>query len=219
MRLTRGLAKSAFADLVGVPASTITRIEAGQVEPTWQMLQRIAEGAGLDLEADLHDLADDARYAAALDGIAGTQGSEKRKRVRKLSGVAALAPVMKRSGVKSFELDRPLSDVVARWEEAGLHPIVSSLEAVEGDVASGASFIPVVYLDDPAAAGLAPARPASGSVVAVLPSTEHVRRYSQRLRGTMMATVEWGIMDALASPGRQADIAREYLPILADRSA
>ena len=59
MRLKRQLSKTAFAELIGLPASTITRIESGLVEPTYAMLQRIAFGAGFQLTETLSDSGSD----------------------------------------------------------------------------------------------------------------------------------------------------------------
>ena len=48
-RKSGGLSQAALARAAGVPASTVRRIEIGEMEPTVLMLQRIAEGASREL--------------------------------------------------------------------------------------------------------------------------------------------------------------------------
>lgn len=218
MRLKRELSKTAFAQLVGVPASTITRIESGIVDPTYSMLQKIASGAGFTLSGTLSDVGSDAPYAAAVERIQNASSVERRRLVRKLAQTAILAPVTKRPGVRIFSLDRPIGDFVQHLEERGANPTVSSLEAVADDIASTRSFTPVVYVERPEDLDdLTPMSPTARSSVIVLPITENVRKFTRWVNGTAMLAPEWGMLDALASPGRQADVARTLLPQLAAR--
>lgn len=218
MRLKRELSKTAFAQLVGVPASTITRIESGIVDPTYSMLQKIASGAGFTLSGTLSDLGSDEPYAAAVERIQNASNVERRRLVKKLAQTATLAPVTKRPGVRIFALDRPIGDFVRYLEERGANPTVSSLEAVADDIASTRSFTPVVYVERPEDLDdLIPMSPTARSGVIVLPTTENVRKFTRWVNGTAMLAPEWGMLDALASPGRQADVARTFLPQLAAR--
>nr|UIK89021.1 helix-turn-helix transcriptional regulator [Arthrobacter polaris] len=119
MRLKRQLSKTAFAELIGLPASTITRIESGAVEPTYAMLQRIALGAGFQLTETLSDSGSDLPYAVALDRIQNATGAERRRLLGKLAQTANLAPVTKRPGARFFALDSSLAEFVQRLEEQG----------------------------------------------------------------------------------------------------
>ena len=56
IRAERQLSMSSLAVLAGVPTSTISRIESGQVEPTLGMIRRIALGAGYHLHLQYYDL-------------------------------------------------------------------------------------------------------------------------------------------------------------------
>lgn len=220
MRLKRELSKTAFAQLVGVPASTITRIEAGIVDPTYSMLQKIASGAGFTLSGTLADVGSDAPYAAAVERIQNASSVERRRLVKKLAQTATLAPATKRPGVRIFALDRPIGDFVRYLEERGANPAVSSLEAVAEDMTSTHSFTPVVYVERPEDLDDLPLMsPTARSSVIVLPITENVRRFTRWVDGTAMLVPEWGMLDALASPGRQADVARSFLPQLAARAS
>ena len=218
MRLKRELSKTAFAQLVGVPASTITRIESGMVDPTYSMLQRIASGAGFTLSETLSEVGSDAPYAVVVERIQNASSVERRRLVKKLAQTATLAPVTKRPGVRVFALDRPIGEFVRYLVERGANPTVSSLEAVAGDTSSTWSFTPVVYVERPEDLDdLPPMSPTARASVIVLPITENVRKFTRLVDGTAMLRPEWGMLDALASPGRQADVARSFLPQLAGR--
>ena len=157
MRLKRELSKTAFAHLVGVPTSTITRIEAGIVDPTYSMMQKIASRAGFTLLGTLADVGSDSLYVAAVERIQNASSIERRRLVKKLAQTATLAPVTKRPGVRIFALERPIGDFVRFLEERGANPVVSSLEAVAvavavavaEDMTSTRSVTPVVYVDRP----------------------------------------------------------------------
>jgi transcriptional regulator with XRE-family HTH domain len=56
IRAERELSMSSLAVLAGVPTSTISRIESGQIEPTLGMVRRIALGAGYHLHLQYYDL-------------------------------------------------------------------------------------------------------------------------------------------------------------------
>ena len=79
IRAERELSMSSLAVLAGVPTSTISRIESGQIEPTLGMIRRIALGAGYHLHLQYYDLfsgklEDDALQVAAAEGP--TEGDE-----------------------------------------------------------------------------------------------------------------------------------------------
>ena len=218
MRLKRQLSKTAFAQLVGVPASTITRIESGIVDPTYSMLEKLASGAGFKLSETLSDVGSDAPYAVAVSRIQNATAAERRRLVKKLAQTATLAPVTKRPGARVFALDQSVGEFVRYLADRGANPAVSSLEAVAEDIPSTRSFTPVVYVERPEDLDDLPAMSptARGSVI-VLPITENVRRFTRWVDGTAMLAPEWGMLDALASPGRQADVALSLLPQLAGR--
>lgn len=212
MRLLRQLTKSDFADLVGVAPSTIGRIESGEMDPTYGSLQKIAAGAGYRLDGSLTDLGDDEPFAQALDRIVAAEGEERAKLIMRLGRVAPLAPVTKRPGVRFFSMDGSMEAFLDKLQKQGQRPIVSSLEAVAGDLSERRSFIPVVYVERPEDLRGLPTRSPSAPVnVAVLPVTRNVRRFTRERAGFDMVAPAWGMLDALASPGRQPDAAMAYL--------
>jgi transcriptional regulator with XRE-family HTH domain len=81
IRAERELSMSSLAVLAGVPTSTISRIESGQIEPTLGMIRRIALGAGYHLHLQYYDLfsgklEDDAVQVRAADGQGDGEGVE-----------------------------------------------------------------------------------------------------------------------------------------------
>ena len=85
IRAERELSMSALAVLAGVPTSTISRIESGQIEPTLGMVRRIALGAGYHLHLQYYDLfsgrlEDDTSQVRAADGAGESDGDDTRER-------------------------------------------------------------------------------------------------------------------------------------------
>ena len=81
IRAERELSMSSLAVLAGVPTSTISRIESGQIEPTLGMIRRIALGAGYHLHLQYYDLfsgklEDDVVGVGAGEGSGETEGED-----------------------------------------------------------------------------------------------------------------------------------------------
>jgi hypothetical protein len=100
------------------------------------------------------------------------------------------------------------------WSELGQAPIVSSLEAYNKDLQTLQSFFPIVYVNNSETileSKLATMR--SSQVMFILPTTDNVRQNARTVRGIDMVAPKWGMLDALASPGRQPDAALEVLAL------
>ena len=200
------MTKSVFARLVEVPLSTISRIESGKVDPTWAMLQKIIQRAGFAFDGALRDAGDDAVVARTVGKL--RVGAAK-VTVRDLPQTANAAKVMRRTGAKTFALDGSISDLLAQLKGLGQQPIVSALEAFAGDATTTRSFTPVVYVNDPEALNtVLPKRSASAATnVVILPTTKNVTSNAVTQNGVQMVDREWALVDALASPGRQPEVA------------
>lgn len=82
-----------LADAAGVAASTVTRIERGEMNPTVSMLERLLDAAGADLVITVHSreaaapptLASVRRHAPVIQQIAARHGGS---RVRVIGSVA-----------------------------------------------------------------------------------------------------------------------------------
>lgn len=207
---------NALAALAGVPASTISRIEAGKIDPTLSMLDRIAKAIGYSLTPTLTESGGDEPFATALRELDQASAEEKPARISRFPIVAALAPVARRTGAVRVGVDRGLDGLLSDLKGDGQEVVVSSLEALASDL-TARSFIPVLYVTDPSAVTVASAAsPSSRQVAFLLPITDNVRRFTRMTTVGAMVTREWGLLDALASPGRQSDIARSALDSLID---
>jgi transcriptional regulator with XRE-family HTH domain len=85
IRAERQLSMSSLAVLAGVPTSTISRIESGQIEPTLGMIRRIALGAGYHLHLQYYDLfsgrlEDDVVGVGAGEGAGEGEGEDDKDR-------------------------------------------------------------------------------------------------------------------------------------------
>lgn len=65
---------TSLAVLAGVPTSTISRIESGQVEPTLGMVRRIALGAGYHLHLQYYDL-----FSGKLEDVVGVSAADRKR--------------------------------------------------------------------------------------------------------------------------------------------
>jgi transcriptional regulator with XRE-family HTH domain len=215
IRATRQLSMNALGALAGIPASTISRIESGAIEPTIAMLYRIAEAAGFAIESRLIESGRDEPFAMFLSQLKGADVADRRKLIDKMPAVANLSPVSKRYGVRRMEMPGDLEFTLNMLSEQGRNPIVSSLEAVSESITPLRSFNPIIYVTDPSAVtDIQPANKTSPSVMFLISSTENINTYSMEKSGVKMASVEWGLLDALASPGRQQDIAMDIVDFM-----
>lgn len=69
-RAAAGLSANALARRAGVPASTVTRVESGDVDPTITMLQRLIAATGRDLELRAVSTPDEPTLAAVVESTA-----------------------------------------------------------------------------------------------------------------------------------------------------
>lgn len=210
VRVSRRLTMASLADLARVPTSTISRIEAGKIEPTVAMLARIAQAAGFTFEPVMTEAGSDQPFADAMERLADADSGETQRLFDRFPAVASAAPVVRREGVRRVEVPGDLVTAVRLLEGQDQGPIVSGMEAVAESIESVRSFLPLVYVDDPARVdGFRPAGRAAFQVMLLLPATSNVRRWMRGDTDVPMVVREWGWLDAMASPGRQGDIARE----------
>lgn len=219
MRTIRQMSRSAFARLTDVSASTISRIESGKTDPTFSMLQRIAERAGFAFDGELRDTGDDIVVQRTVNKL--KVDTAKRLAVRDLPQAAGAARITKRKGARIFSFSTSVSELVDKLNRVGQRPLVSGLEAVVGDARSTRSFTPVIYVEDPEQLSgiLEPRSPFAKATVVLLPKTTNVRTQPVfRNFGVDMVDPDWALVDSFASPGRQPEIAREFLPALVGSS-
>ncbi|MDR1151138.1 MAG: helix-turn-helix transcriptional regulator [Bifidobacteriaceae bacterium] len=215
MRSVRGLTMSGAARLAGVAVSTISRIESGEMEPTVATLGHIAAELGFVLDATVLESGSDEPIAEAVARLTRARPEDRGRVLAQFPEVGRLAPVAKRRGARRVEFAESLlfGAALALLEQEGRSPLASSLEAALSSTGRTMSFNPVIYVDDPSAVrGLPEANPRSFRVAFLLPTTDNVRANTGGNLPFAAVTREWALLDALASPGRQADVARDLLP-------
>jgi transcriptional regulator with XRE-family HTH domain len=199
---------TALADLAHVPASTISRIESGKLEPTLAMVARITEAAGFRFEPELTESGSDQPFVDLLDRFENANADERERLFKRFPETATTAPLGRRSGMRRVAVPQSLERAIDLLIAQRQNPVVSGMEAVAESIDPMSSFIPIVYVEDPTqVTGFGPAGRGANQILMILPTTEGVRSYT---RGTLvipMVSREWGLLDALASPGRQSDIA------------
>jgi len=209
VRLSRRLTMAGLADLARVPTSTISRIESGKIEPTVTMLTRIVQAAGFRYEPVVMEAGSDQPFADAMERLMDADAEERTRLLDRFPAVASTAPLTRRAGVRRVAVPGDLATAVSLLYQQGGCPIVSGMEAVTQIIDPAQSFVPVVYVDNPAKVdGFSPAGRDAFQVMLLLPSTDNVRRWTRGDTDTPMVAPEWGWLDAMASPGRQCDIAR-----------
>ncbi|MDR1266426.1 MAG: helix-turn-helix domain-containing protein [Propionibacteriaceae bacterium] len=209
-RLSRQLTMAALADLARVPTSTVSRIESGRIEPTVAMLARLLGAAGFRFEPTLAESGGDQPLADVLERLESAAAAERARWLNRLPAVASVAPVARRTGARRVAVPGDLATAIGRLRDQGQNPIVSGVEAWLESIDPVRSFIPLVCVDDPARAeGFGAAGRGARQVMLLLATTANVRRWTRTDTPVPMTARLWGLLDAMASPGRQGDIARE----------
>lgn len=171
VRVRGGLSQADLARLAGVAASTVSRIERGELEPTWALVNRLLESTGYRPASGLASTGDLNAVAAArialgdLDPSATTEPVslwlERWKRARFIdadgrardvekvgtqAGIAARLFDRKNSRL-SVVYDRPWQEVVSDFRNAGLGYAVSGITATSPSrIADGAAW-PLIYVE------------------------------------------------------------------------
>jgi len=199
-----------LAELARVPTSTISRIESGKIEPTVAMLTRLAQAAGFQYEPVLTEAGSDQPFADAMERLMGLDSEERARLMSRFLAVASTAPVARRTGLRRVAVPGDLVTAIGLLLQQEQHPVVSGMEAVAESIDPVQSFVPLVYVNDPTQVkGFNPAGPDAFQVMLLLPSTNNVSRWTRDDTTPLMVFPQWGWLDAMASPGRQGDIARE----------
>lgn len=220
VRAVRLLSMNALAELAGIPASTISRIERSQLEPTYSMLNRILQAAGFSIDLEITESGGDQPIADFLLKLQKSKRDILDVSTRELLTVSSLAPISKRNGLRRFELNGLLPELYDLLYQQGQNPIVSSLEAFAGNLNSIRSFVPVIYVNDSSLiTGLSEATVLSPQVLLVIDATDNVRKASRAIKEVTMVSAEWGLLDALASPGRQPDATLELMVAMRETAA
>jgi transcriptional regulator with XRE-family HTH domain len=220
VRAARLLSMNTLAELAGIPASTISRIERGKLEPTCSMLNRILQAAGFSIDLEITESGGDQPIADFLSKLQKLKRDILGVSTRELLAVSSSAPISKRNGLRRFDLNRLLPELYDLLYQQGQNPVVSSLEAFAGNLDSILSFVPIIYVNDSSLiTGISEATVLSSQVLLVIDATDNVRKASRVINEVTMVSAEWGLLDALASPGRQPDATLELMAAMRETAA
>ncbi|MDR1186578.1 MAG: hypothetical protein LBK95_03850, partial [Bifidobacteriaceae bacterium] len=154
----------------------------------------------------------DEPFARLIGRLERADPVERDRLLARFPAVAATAPIAERTGGRRTETPGGIAQTMTMLARQGQAPVVSGAEAVARSFESGHSFIPVIYVSDPASVtGLEPARLSSRRVMFLLPVTDNVTACSRDLGRFRGVCPEWGVLDTLASPGRQAEFGLDML--------
>lgn len=202
-RLRRGLTARELTILSGVPQSTVSRIEAGKMSPSYDIMRKLLGALGFEASDSLRPAVTDAQLVRFMDECADG-GIPARAVPDRLRIAAQTAPVMDRAGARRFSAG--LSEVVDWANAQRMSYAVSGLEACSDET----SFEPIVYLAPSAAPPFGPPQPGRrGSIL--LPLADRHLRFVGGSGGVSVMPFAWALMDAIASPGRQSDVALDLL--------
>lgn len=206
-RNLRQLTQKELARISDVPASTLSRIEAGVVEPAYKTVVKLMRTMGLKPDAELTGESTDEQIENA---ILSEVDLPERYDIYRVA--AQVSPVTQRIGARTVTVK--LSQMIKLLEETSTPYAVSALEGFYGrwDGENPISFWPVVYVA-PDFTQPWPTQPVplTRDTVYVMPLTERVARYTDRVGETNFMPPDWSIIDTIASPNRQADIGLEVL--------
>ncbi|MDF2444064.1 MAG: hypothetical protein JWR01_2267, partial [Subtercola sp.] len=164
-RTLNGLTRTQLARMADVSPSTVTRIEAGELDPSYSMWEKLLNAAGYRATSTIESLGDATAVAAAREILTGenfdlpaTDAWKSRwKRAgmtsaRSLPAIALQAavasPLRTRAGLRYAAYDRPWQQIVGELRAQGIRYAVSGLNAARGGDRLSGSAWPVIYVDD-----------------------------------------------------------------------
>lgn len=225
-RVLNGLSARQLAAMTGVAPSTVTRIEAGKVNPTWTMASTLLHALGSKASERFESLGAEAATEAAealLDGVT-LENNEWIKRwgaarlidhttPRDLLTVlvnAGLANrVASRPGVTTYVFDDDITDPHVQMRKIEGRYAVTGIGALTGELTAK----PTIYLDKSASipATWRIQRTTSPVAVIVIPAPPTLR-FDENIYGFMSTSRSRAIADAFAGSGREPDQAEAFIP-------
>lgn len=234
IRTRGGLTRTDLARMAGVAASTVSRIERGELEPTWSVMNKLLESAGYRPTATLCSRGDVSAVVAAREALGETvdgsssasvrdwtdrwkragliDGNGRARRVEKLGIQAGIASrIFDRPNPRmSVIYDRTWQEVAAAFSKAGLRYAVSGITATSPTKAQDGAAWPLIYVDSVpgavAAAGLTE-QTGSGPRITLLGLDDVAANGTCEDEGYTFVSPGQALIDSYAGPGRMADLA------------
>lgn len=241
IRSLTGITRKELALLAEVSPSTISRIERGELDPTWGTLCRILEAAGYRISGDSLVSAGDPSAIAAARSIVqsvlaepSVEGSAEMSRwidrwiragwlstrtsaddLVTLAVSAGNAGKIARRNARrrSVVADEGWRPLARELGEAGVDYAISGLLAAREDRATAPSISPVIYVEDPdeAMEALDLKEARPGEGALLIASTNSELEGTETEDGIRFVPRALGVLDAFAGSGREPDKAEDTL--------
>lgn len=234
IRARGGLSRADLARLADVAPSTIGRIETGELEPTWAVMNRILEAAGYNTLGDLTPSGTTAVVRAARVALGELPRSDagpvelswlerwrrarlvdedfQARQVDKLGVQAGIAaPIYARSNERAAVVyDRPWQEVTAKLRGSSVGYAVSGITATSPTRLTDGATWPLVYVDNVSdaiqAANLkVAASGSSGAVITLMQFDDISLKGTVDDGGETFVSPGQALIDSYAGPGRMAD--------------
>lgn len=223
-RLLAGLTRTELARAADVSPSTVGRIESGELDPTWTILQKVLAAAGLKIGDSLTSLGDETVVDAGANALAlrpelsdddwtrswSRAGlldeSGRAKNPARVAAIAGLASELSaRRGTRRFLLEGEPVEVLQKLAVLGANPVITGAAGFDDIDPSGIT----VYVDDPSALPLPEPEPYRLTVTALRRPFDLGCLLPTEL-GVDRTAPPRALVDAYASGGRVADRADAY---------
>ncbi len=231
VRSRGGLSQVEIARMANIAPSTVSRIERGELEPTWSMMNRIMEAAGYRPTDGLTSRGDVSAVAAARTVLGESVGADRddvrswvdrwtRARFVNADGRAAdVEKVGVQAGNASRVFDRPnprrsvvydrsWQDIATDLAKRGVKYAVTGITATSPTRVTDGAAWPILYvdsIDDAIIAGNLVEQRTSGPRVTLLAFDDTASVGCVQDGGFTFVSPAQALVDSYAGPGRMAD--------------
>ena len=232
VRARGGLSQADLARMAGIAPSTVSRIERGELEPTWPVMNRLLESAGYrptggltstgDVNAvaaaravlgELADATSNERVRSWVDRWTRARFVDENGRARDVEKIGVQAGIASRlfdrpNPKLSVVYDRSWQDIVSCLQKSGVRYAVSGITATsQTRVRDGAAW-PLIYVDSisaaVASAGLQE-QTTPGPRVTLISFDDVAATGTVEEDGFTFVSPGQALIDSYAGPGRMAD--------------
>jgi transcriptional regulator with XRE-family HTH domain len=231
VRSRGGLSQTELARMAEVAPSTVSRIERGELEPTWSMVNRLLEAVGYQPAGGLTSKGDVSAVAAARTVLGEKVGAERddvrawvdRWMRARFVDAAGRAEDVEKIGVqagnasrvfdrpnarRSVVYDRAWQDIATDLATSGVGYAVTGITATSPTRVTDGAAWPIIYVDsieDAVAAGGLVEQTTAGPRITLIAFDETASAGTVLDGGFIFVSPAQALIDSYAGPGRMAD--------------
>lgn len=232
VRARGGLSQAELARMASVAPSTVSRVERGELDPTWSVMNKLLQSAGYESTGELSSSGDVNAVAAARAVLGELGDSARNDRVRawvdrwtrarfidETGYVRNVEKIGVQAGNASRIFDRPnpklsvvyersWQDIVKSLQKSGIRYAVSGITATSPTRVSDGAAWPLIYVDSiPVALAAAGLREqlTSGPRITLMGFDDLSATGTVVDEGLTFASPGQALIDSYAGPGRMAD--------------